>query len=606
MKSVFNFVKDYKSVKTDCYLNVCSNKCGLHIEQSECSSKPKFQKRIETIPYQDYVIIAKGLFINYDETESTPRICFFARSPNEVLNCFRKTDSQEFYISFKFTAKDYHTIIGFNFLNDNNDQELTYKLQLNKFFLLHQQELQTYHDCCTSTDYNLITQEDIGDGGSFIITKPGNYRLTESINFKCNFAIKIECSCVNIDLNTYKILSTYPDGTNYGIWVESPNSNILKNIHIKNGKICKSGSHGILMINSEHSTIENIYVTKCQGTQDADSAFYIIDSNFIYITKCEATYNNNRGYYIVGESENCEITESVSHDNGAGGFYLIGQYHLMKDCLSYKNNTLGILLLSNNSKVSNCVSRENQTFGFFLIGDSLTIENCSSYNNSDGFSVTSFINSNISNCISSFNEGYGFFSNVSQFCTLFKCNSNNNRNGFNSTQTINNNIYDGCIAHTNSEVGFGLNGSNERIINSFSYNNTLNGISLFGDNITVCDTFSGHNLEGGIVSLGDNNQIKSCKTFNNGSVGTNLQGNDATVCDLISSQNNSGIIVGSGKHQIISCKTNKNSEFGTFDNSLNSTFANTFSSDNGATNYFNVSFVPLDNDPAPTYWQNVG
>jgi len=193
-----------------------------------------------------------------------------------------------------------------------------------------------------------ITQADIGNGGTYVISAPGKYCLSASVTYTTSNAITINTQGVILDLGQFEIRRTAinPDPTTGGAIVDFGGQNIIQNGTIYNDTVLLN-SFNTLIRNCVTESILNVPCSIVTGTGSSDCT---IDS--------------------------CQVRKSLG-----ACFQLLGPKTIARNCSATVGNSDGFVVMGNDCEISNCVSAYNNGAGIRNLALGLVVCNNSVHNN---------------------------------------------------------------------------------------------------------------------------------------------------------------------------------------------------------------------------------
>lgn len=240
------------------------------------------------------------------------------------------------------------------------------------------------------------SQNTPGEGGFlYVISRPGSYYLTGSIDVPDRSGIRITSSGVRLDLNGFCIRGG-ADNQYLGI---ADFGASLPDVTVRNGTVVGMG-HGILLSNARNAIIEDMVVRDCKGLgvsvgASARIARVVCDtigldgisaganaeivsctargcrsvgirvlSNSI-VEACIAT--NNTGGGIRADVSGCVVRACIAAGNGAFG---IQEASAVTACVASANAQRGIS--SKGASINGCAARGNGGSGFYAENGALS------------------------------------------------------------------------------------------------------------------------------------------------------------------------------------------------------------------------------------------
>jgi parallel beta-helix repeat protein len=188
-------------------------------------------------------------------------------------------------------------------------------------------------------------------GGTFTITQPGTYILTENITGLSYTAIKIDADNVVLTGNGHVLSGT---GNYYGVLVVGHSG-----VEIKDLTITNFGS-GIYLRYASGNTISNIRVSDNTGSgiwfhgscnnvisnvyaSNNGNGIYLYNSSNNIISNIITT-NNNRNGFFLDRSNNNTVSNINAINNGYNGIYLQhSNYNVMSHVTATNNARYGML-----------------------------------------------------------------------------------------------------------------------------------------------------------------------------------------------------------------------------------------------------------------------
>jgi hypothetical protein len=470
MTKCIDLLKKYGDADKGCCISVKkTSECCLLVTQKSCIDRPRLTFTVETIVGRDYVVQSDGT-----QEGAGVGVCFFVESrncsddtENEILVTRQETDPT-FQRYFRFTATTETSLVGLRFIEGQAEQSIT-------FCHFRVCEVPALKTCGTDKKVYLIRQENIGCGGLMIIDRPGHYRLIEDVECRAHFAIQIESSHVDLDLDGHTVsvkfcnsdLSIINDTTGIKIIPLSTCATII------NKKCCKSTS---VVTTPEPLTalaVYNGYVVEAKGaTRGPGVGIRIIDVDDSLFDDLRVEKSEGRGFIIAG-GQRLELSKCVAKLCGTGGYALSVNPLQTRDSVE--------------NRFTRCRAIDNLGNGFlFNDGGSNVLIDCESIRNkSNGYTLSQSDSNRFSQCVAIANgtingpvgSGNGFVlagQNLSNKNILDQCIARDNI--FNGFQIIGaNNTVKNCQADGNGTNGF-INPllSTNIYVSNLSYNNTTN------------------------------------------------------------------------------------------------------------------------------------
>lgn len=333
---------------------------------------------------------------------------------------------------------------------------------------------------------NEIKSKDVANG--LLITKPGQYRLTENIDWQTNDpnlrAITIACDNVSLDLGGYTIRQTNrPEpiidrsenrvckgdvsSGNVGVWAVGQ-----KGITVKNGTVLDVQGVGICLKNCTYVDLFDLNIRGCGGNGIADTSFLC----------------RNGGLFVMGTSSDKEesivwssdirINNCVCTDNTSELDYVVTLGALVQNCdnVEVKNsvfnrtvnsspkpsgvqfNVVGIdFVMCRNVLVENCEAHDNSSGGepggFFAWGENYKFVNCRANRNytitghrACGFNISTTAQLEMINCEANGNYNNNPMAASDSMKDFSAC-------GFRIGRAINRAVIENCRATGNYSIG---------------------------------------------------------------------------------------------------------------------------------------------------------
>ncbi len=317
----------------------------------------------------------------------------------------------------------------------------------------------------TKAEYGTpISQAQVANGTTFVISKPGYYLLAGDLTFRPTVAnknvIEIQSDDVTLDLNTLSIQSDNIQAGINAIVVD----NDLSNIVIKNGSIffitgtgivagsgCKNitiigiythdcDGGGISMEGTIASSISSCNITRSNGTATGSAAVGLTLDSCNDIEIINSAFNASNSLTIPAKGAfldtciNCRFTncQAVTNVGTSGyGFHLVDSTAcIFNDCTAISNRGLtsdgfGFALETGaNMQFERCKALSNNSlatnaYGFYFSETKYTAINCSTSSN-QGASASS-------------GDAFGFFSRAGTGNKFFQCIAVGNTGGTSSS-----------------------------------------------------------------------------------------------------------------------------------------------------------------------------
>ncbi len=240
--------------------------------------------------------------------------------------------------------------------------------------------------------------------GGYTISASGKYFIGDlSGAFVAGVTpITITASDVELDLNGFTI--TGP-GTSTGAGDDGIFVNGATNVVIKNGTLEQIDGIGLRINNSTSILLEDIL---CRANAVDGFNITVTGNRHCSINDCRAEGNSGEGFFDAGGStigyKNC-----TAFNNGADGFDLTANNHLMEECTSNENTGLGLSSTGTAMDVISCHFDENIAGGLSMsfIND-VCIQDCTfNRNGNTGLAFNTASDMAITRCCIIGNDGDG-------------------------------------------------------------------------------------------------------------------------------------------------------------------------------------------------------
>ena len=338
----------------------------------------------------------------------------------------------------------------------------------------------------------LISQRDVGQGDSFVITKPGVYQLCEDVTVNTGVAIRINTSCVKLDLNDHLISGN--DEACAAVVVESlVESEKVENIEICNGTIknfstespCDDENEagaGVIAEDALNLRFHNLTVT------NARNGLIIRTSELVNIFHCSLVSNTINGLFVANTND--IAINSCQFDLNLFGANIIDSQNVnISRVTAYANRNTGVQVVSSTTLTLLDTIAESSFRGITVANCSkVLLERCvSKANDGDGVSLFDSTDVDVKHCTSSGNSGNGFVSDGVNRAFISDCCANNQGGGgfVLSGECI---VVADNTAANNTGIGFSNNATTAKFYGNRAIFNGTNYVNVAAVDVDVATT----------------------------------------------------------------------------------------------------------------------